>query len=257
MELTKENFDKLIKNLKHWNESDEGRDSHCTANPIFDVQEKVKVYGFDSGYSDAFEFFNSDLQLSVENIESLIEELEDPSELFGKIAAISIKDFFERNYYEQVLAAKELGYEVVHYQEEWKHVNTHLTREAAQAFIKRKQHDHGELRIWVSSLYWCWEFNMIIQGLLSGKISLVEPQTPLEQSDFVAWVKSEDELEYPDGLKICIGGEYLHKNGQSGFLYAFDFDLNSVSVDIGDGFNWEGTGQEFTEQWTKKESQNG
>lgn len=255
MELTKKNFGTLIKNLKHWNGSDEGINSHGTANPIFDVQEKVKVYGFEQGYSDKHAFIHE----STDEHESVKEFLEafdsdDLKSLCESANLESVEEFLKVDESMQLHFLKNAGYglEKVFYKEEWKHVNTHLTREGAEAFIKRKQHDYGELRIYVSSLYWCWEFNMIIKGLLSGKISLIEPQTPLKRSDFIYFARSEEENEaFPEGFKICLEGEYLHKNGKNGFLNSFDFELNSIGVYMGDGFEWKGTGQEFKEQWTK------
>lgn len=50
-------------------------------------------------------------------------------------------------------------------------VKRHYT---ADAFIKRKKHDYDELRVYVDSQYWCWEFNAIKNAILSGKLKYVE-----------------------------------------------------------------------------------
>ncbi len=50
-----------------------------------------------------------------------------------------------------------------------------------QAFIDRKKHDYSlGLRIMVDSQYRCWEWNMIVQGLLNGQIGRVEPVKKVE-----------------------------------------------------------------------------
>ena len=55
--------------------------------------------------------------------------------------------------------------------ERWEHVNSHLTKEAAEAFIRRKKHDYRDgLRVYVEAQIYCWEFNEIIKGLLDGRI---------------------------------------------------------------------------------------
>jgi hypothetical protein len=59
--------------------------------------------------------------------------------------------------------------------ERWDIVNVHFTKEAAEAFIRRKQHDYRDgLRVYVEAQVYCWEFNEIIKGLLDGKIVYAE-----------------------------------------------------------------------------------
>jgi hypothetical protein len=65
-------------------------------------------------------------------------------------------------------------FEKIGYHESWEYECAHLTREAAEAFIKRKAHDHRKLRIYVDSQYWCWEFNAIIEGMISGEIGFFD-----------------------------------------------------------------------------------
>jgi hypothetical protein len=61
-------------------------------------------------------------------------------------------------------------WEKVYYDDRWDYVCAHFTKEAAEAFIARKKHDHDELRIYVDCQLYCWEYNAIIEGLLTGKI---------------------------------------------------------------------------------------
>jgi hypothetical protein len=175
--MEKEDFEKMIERLKYWNESEEGRDSHITANPIFTVQEKVRIYGFDSDYADKFVFIHEGTE-EYETVKEFLESFDDSDlkNVCVKVPLESVAVFLKLDEYEQVSILNDAGYglDKVYYKEDWKHVNTHLTMEAAKAFIKRKQHDHGELMIYVESLYWCWEFKDLIKGLLSGEIAFKE-----------------------------------------------------------------------------------
>ena len=60
---------------------------------------------------------------------------------------------------------------------EWKHINTHITPEAAHAFIERKKHDYRKLRVYAVSAYWCWEMKAIMDGLVNGSIQYVDKAT--------------------------------------------------------------------------------
>ena len=54
-------------------------------------------------------------------------------------------------------------------------MNSHFTREAAEAFIKRKSHDYRDgLRIYVDANIYCWEFNAIKEALMDGRLVLAE-----------------------------------------------------------------------------------
>ncbi|MCG3884078.1 hypothetical protein I3271_05205 [Photobacterium leiognathi] len=68
--------------------------------------------------------------------------------------------------------------EVMHCSYEWIHVSTHLTPQAANAFIERQPHNYGKLRVYVSTTYFSHEFKAIINGFVSGHIKYVE--TPCE-----------------------------------------------------------------------------
>ena len=57
--LTKEAFDDFITRLKYHNQGG-GVSDHCTANPIFIVQKRERVYGFDSDYGTAYVWINAE-----------------------------------------------------------------------------------------------------------------------------------------------------------------------------------------------------
>ncbi|WP_336346559.1 hypothetical protein [Pseudomonas monsensis] len=46
----------------------------------------------------------------------------------------------------------------------WEIVDSHFTRDAAEAFIRRKQHDYSEMRVYVESQNYAWEFEAIKDG---------------------------------------------------------------------------------------------
>lgn len=62
-------------------------------------------------------------------------------------------------------------------EETWEFVCQHFTRDAADAFIKRKAHDYREgLRLYVDATSYSWELNTIKAAILDGRIGLM----PLE-----------------------------------------------------------------------------
>jgi hypothetical protein len=91
------------------------------------------------------------------------------------INSISIEqydcEFFDLNDGDQWNILSELDDHVVTgYEERWEYVNSHFTKDAAKAFIERKKHDHRDLRIYVESQHYAWEFNEIKNAILSGKL---------------------------------------------------------------------------------------
>lgn len=52
----------------------------------------------------------------------------------------------------------------------WEIVNSHFTKEAAEACIRRKQHDYPELRVYVESLYYAREFEAIKAAIFDGTL---------------------------------------------------------------------------------------
>jgi hypothetical protein len=74
---------------------------------------------------------------------------------------------------------------VTGWEEEWEYVNCHFTYAAAEAFIKRKKHDYRELRIYVDSQYWCWEFEAIKAAILNGTLTYT-PKPVVNAHDLVS-----------------------------------------------------------------------
>lgn len=157
-----------------------------TASPIFHVQEEKKVYGLNSEYSDkscwidgeegtefdtALDYFN---ELDAEDKHALNAlAIEDHSELFTDLDKSDqddvLIDFSKSN---EVCLYK------TNFKVEWFDVGVFLTRQEADWFINRKQHDYGKLRVYVKSLYWAPQHKRLIQAILSGELEHVvkEPQ---------------------------------------------------------------------------------
>lgn len=77
----------------------------------------------------------------------------------------------------EALAAYYPDVALLHVQEEWEFVGQHLTRDAAEAFIKRKGHDYREgLRIYVDATIYSWELNTIKKAILDGRIAFIDSQ---------------------------------------------------------------------------------
>ncbi len=162
MELTKENFNDFIGRLKFQNRG-KGVDHHCTANPIFIVQSRERITGIDLS-------FDPETYWTDEDSECEWTEEEFKEQLAEYVADGGEHEDFDIDIDEEVTRGQVTVFRKLGYCENWEYVCAHLTREAAEAFIKRKKHDHRKLRIYVDSQYWCWEFNTIIKGLLDGKI---------------------------------------------------------------------------------------
>lgn len=184
--LTKENFDEFISRLKHHHVG-EGVEYHYTANPIFNVEARTRIYGISDEYTDNFAI------CATESVWT------DPDEFVADMPDDVKKEFFDSQYdwcvadwdelsdYQKIEQVKDFVNDSDHfyvnditvtgYIEKWEVVNSHLTKEGAEAFIKRKKHDYPDgLRIYVDSQYYSWEWNSIIEGLLSGKIAYLGEQ---------------------------------------------------------------------------------
>lgn len=168
MELTSDNFNKFIERLKYHNRGD-GVDDHCTANPLFVVQELKRHCGIDLAFDPPHYWADGDHELQLTDDELVIELAEWVANGGGYTEFDIDRDSEVLSLHDGCAVYTKIGYA-----ESWEAVNIHFTREAAEAFINRKKHDHLELRIYVDSQYWCWEFNSIIDGLLSGKIGMIE-----------------------------------------------------------------------------------
>lgn len=176
-QFTLDEWLQLLKDLK----TSQTEFNACTASPIFHVQEEKKVYGLNSEYSDkscwidgeegtefdtALDYFN---ELDAEDKHALNAlAVEDHSELFTDLDEGNqeevLKDFSKSN---------DLHLYKTNFKVEWFDVGVFLTRQEAEWFINRKQHDYGKLRVYVKSLYWAPQHKRLIQAILNGEIKYV------------------------------------------------------------------------------------
>lgn len=106
------------------------QDNHCTAHPLYVVQEKHRHYGFDPDYADVSVWFDEDY---AEADEATAKELEAEYDETGK----------EREGWTRTAAL-----------DTWDFVTVCLTERAAKDYIDRNGHRHkGRLRMFVDSAY--------------------------------------------------------------------------------------------------------
>lgn len=150
MELTTDTFNDFVSRLRYHNKG-EGVNEHCTRDPIFIVQSRKRIYGFDPQYEGDYVWVDSNNEHAEADPRTAkrLDALEDAGRSFK-------------------------GWKKVYYADRWDYVCAHFTKEAAQGFIARKKHDHDELRIFVDCQLYCWEYNAIVEGLLAGKIVFKE-----------------------------------------------------------------------------------
>lgn len=168
--LSPETFADFIERLKHHNRG-EGVNWHHTADPIFMVQKHETIYGLDDEYSEGKIVHFDDS--TWHSPQEYWDDLEDGEKESLNISANDIwdNDFLDCDESEQWLTLADIdGHTVCGIKKEWRHVNAHFTREAAEAFIRRKQHDYPPLRVYVESMCYGWEYQEIIQALCDGRL---------------------------------------------------------------------------------------
>ncbi|EOQ73075.1 ead/Ea22-like family protein [Acinetobacter lactucae] len=175
--FTPETWAEFTQQLKNsWEKDNAGTDS-----PIFVVQAKNIVWGLDPTH-DSVEITNIvdvDQDSKYKSVEEFFESLKatDKHDLNG--LAIDEEDelFLDVKTSTQFNILTDWNWNghnvhICHGKYFWEDVNCHLTRSAAEAFIKRKSHDYGELRVFVKSLYWCDEFKNLLNAIISGEVGL-------------------------------------------------------------------------------------
>ncbi|MNO78986.1 hypothetical protein D3C76_701420 [compost metagenome] len=83
-----------------------------------------------------------------------------------------------------ILTALE-DYTVTGWQERWEIINSHFTKDAAEAFIRRKKHDYRRMRVYVESQYYAWEFEAIKDAILDGTLTYA-PKPIVNAHDLVS-----------------------------------------------------------------------
>lgn len=154
-----------------------GVDRHFTRDALFVVEEKVYDYGIDTDYGgepvivddDRDDEFDTANAYYVESDKDIQHRLDDAASEYGYVGFLAAPDYTQFDIIEDVGCARIVGRK-----ERWQYVNSHFTRDAAEAFIARKKHDYRRgLRVNVDAQLYCWEFNAIKEAILAGKLVYV------------------------------------------------------------------------------------
>ncbi|OKP30173.1 hypothetical protein [Serratia fonticola] len=168
--LNAETWADFVRRLKYHCEG-KGTEDHCTADPLFVVQNRRLVSGIDMDYADQYLVYCDDSHwFSPKEYWDDLDELQQ-DDIDAKCREEYEASFLEMAEHQQwdYLGSLE-NHTVTGYAWQWEYVNAHFTREAAEAFINRKKHDYGKMQIFVDSQYWAWEFNAIRNAILDGKL---------------------------------------------------------------------------------------
>lgn len=183
-ELSEQSFNDFIARLTH-DCRGEGVKDHITSNAIFTVQYNKLITGLDTDYTDNLGcYFDSSFSGSIDDFLADIGADHEADDNF----AVWLKDVYEQDFEwllsesrgEQAQILRDFDQSengwfsltICGYEYEWTHINSHFTKDAAERFIERKKHDYGEMRVYVNSQYYAWEFNAIMGALMDGKLIL-------------------------------------------------------------------------------------
>lgn len=149
-----------------------GVKQHHTAAAIFTVQTKRIDYGYEIDYAEGRVVCLEDR--SWFSPEEYWEDLDDEERAEINLSLMADRkceflDLCEDDQWEYLAECDD--HTVTGWNERWEIVSSHFTREAAEAFIRRKQHDYGEMRVYVESQYYAWEFEAIKEAILNGTLA--------------------------------------------------------------------------------------
>lgn len=173
-DLTPATFEDFRQRLVHHCRG-EGVADHYTADAIFIVEAKQLICGTSTDYTDNRVVFRDDNEwFSPQEYWDDADE-DERAELDKAAQEYGDCDFLVLAPHAQWEVLGELeDRTVTGWAEWWRYVNAHFTREAAEAFIKRKAHDYPMgLRINVDAQLYCWEWNAIKAAIMDGHLRLV------------------------------------------------------------------------------------
>ncbi len=175
--LTKETFEDFLDRLRHDCIGAGVRD-HCTAEAIFIVERRRINAGLDMDYTDQrLVYWDSGESVAYSPAEYWKDQSSyQKSQLNKKMQEWAGCQFMKGSESDQWYVLGELEeHTVTGWSESWDYLNAHFTKDAAEAFIRRKKHDypHG-MRVYVDSQFYAWEFNQIKTALLKGNLVFKE-----------------------------------------------------------------------------------
>jgi len=173
--LTADTFSDFVQRLRH-HVRGEGVDWHYTADAMFTVQARKIIFGIDRDYTDKTAVYvDESMYFSPQEYWDGNEDMR--VRLDAAAHEVDEMPFLSLETYEQWDILSDLPEHTVSgWDERWEIVNSHFTKEAAEAFIRRKMHDYRDgLRVYVEAQVYCWEYNTIIAGLMDGRIVFKDP----------------------------------------------------------------------------------
>ena len=148
---------------------------HCTAAAIFIVQARRIIYGLDTDYSDnrvLIDHCNEGEWFSPKDYWDDQDEGE-RADLNKAMQAWSSCQFMKAGESDQWHVLGEMdGHAVTGWCENWEYINAHFTKDAAEAFIRRKRHDYRKgMRVYADSQYYAWESEALKEAILDGTLT--------------------------------------------------------------------------------------
>lgn len=145
---------------------------HHTAAALFTVQTKRIDYGYEIDYAEGRVVTLEDRSwFSPKEYWNDLDD-EERAELDEALQAdreCGFLDLDEDDQWEYLAECD--SHTVTGWNKRWEIVNSHFTKDAAEAFIRRKKHDYGEMRVYVESQYYAWEFEAIKEAILDGRLT--------------------------------------------------------------------------------------
>ena len=185
--LDAETWADFVKRLRH-DCVGAGVHDHCTADAIFIVQAKRIVYGIDTDYSDNRVLLDHCNEGEWFSPKEFWEDRDHDARaaLNRAMQDWSSCQFMKADESDQWYVLGELqGHSVTGWQETWEYISAHFTKDAAEAFIRRKKHDYRKgMRVYVESQYYSWEFNAIKAAILNGTLTYT-PKSAVNAHDLV------------------------------------------------------------------------
>lgn len=137
---------------------------HCTADPVFVVQERKRVYGIDTEYDPLIEWQHGDEYTALDEAQAKLAEdffQETGWEPKFIAAGVAFGNYIDpepaRDTDDYVSDLKRVGY--VEY---WEFVQPFFTEASAEHFIATNSHNYSKgLRVYVDSAYRNWEWQAI------------------------------------------------------------------------------------------------
>lgn len=172
-ELTADTWADFVARL-HYDCVGEGVRDHHTADAVFLVQQRVKVWTPEDLEGEAFEIFRDGESYSPDAWYEWLDG-DDQQRLDAECAG----NFLGASMHDQMNALEEISpsLEVHEFTWDWETLNQHFTKDAAYAFIARKKHDYRDgLRVHVDASTYSWELNAIKAAILAGRIGFLPVQ---------------------------------------------------------------------------------